>query len=455
MRLGTIKANGLAHSSYFLWDNGEAVVIDPRRDCSTYIARADRACVRIKYILETHCNEDYVIGSLDLQKRTNAEIAHSKATDFGYGEHALIEGDTCYIGNLKIEALHTPGHTNDSMSYVVYERLHENVPLMVFTGDTLFAGDVGRTDLLGEGAKRAQSERLYHSIFEKLLPLNDHVLVYPAHGAGSVCGHHMGVREWSTIGYERKMNRLLRLDETHFIRYLTTQQLPLPPYFQRARKLNTEGPPPASQQLRALETDEFEKLVNRRDATIIDTREPAAFAGSHIPGSLSIWLDGMSFFPGWVLADDEAIALVSERQTDAYTACIYLSRLGFDNVVGYLCRGIKDWRDRGKPFAHLKTCSVEQLKKAVDAGIINVLDVRQDTEWKQGHIKGAENIFVGYLKERSTDVPLDKPLAVHCSWGGRASLAASILLNLGYSSVYNVLGAIRAWKSSGYPLESA
>jgi len=455
MRLETIKANGLAHNSYFLWDNGEAVVIDPRRDCSTYIARAARRCVRIKYILETHCNEDYVIGSLDLQKKTNAEIAHSRATDFGYGEHALVEDDACYIGDLKIQALHTPGHTNDSMSYVVYERLHENVPLMVFTGDTLFAGDVGRTDLLGDGAKRTQSARLYHSIFEKLLSLGDHVVIYPAHGAGSVCGHDMGVRDWSTIGYEREMNPLLQLDETHFTRYLTTQALPLPPYFQRARKLNTQGPPPVSRERHALETDEFDKLVNRGDASVIDTREPGAFAGSHIPGSLSIWLDGMSFFPGWVLADGEAIALVNERPTDARVACTYLSRLGFDNVAGYLCRGIKDWRDRGRPFEHLKTCSVPQLKKAVDAGTVNVLDVRQDTEWKRGHIKGAKNIFVGYLKEQFADVPLDKPLAVHCSWGGRASLAASIIINLGYSSVYNVLGAIRAWNSSGYPLESS
>jgi hydroxyacylglutathione hydrolase len=277
--------------------------------------------------------------------------------------------------------------------------------------------------------------------------------MYPAHGAGSICGNNMSARAYSTVGYERQVNPLLRLQEDGFVRYLTQQQLSLPPYFSRTRELNVRGPPPMPQTLREADSDEFEKLVEDHATTTIDTREPGAFAGSHIPGSFSIWLDGVSVYPGWVLDDDEPVALVTERQEDAQVARTYLNRLGFDNVVAHLCNGMPDWRNRGKPIARLKTCSVEQLKNVVDRAAVIVLDVRDDHEWRDGHIKGAQHLFVGYLQQQVARVPRDTPLAVHCSWGGRASLAASILARNGYASVYNVLGAIRAWKSRRYPLE--
>jgi hydroxyacylglutathione hydrolase len=453
MRLETVTAEGLAHKSYFLSDHNEAMVVDPRRDCAIYVEMAARECTEIKYIFETHCNEDFVAGSLDLQRRTDAEIGHSKETHFRYGDHDLADGETFYVGDLRVEVLSTPGHTNDSLCFVVYERLDSRVPLNVFTGDTLFAGDVGRIDLLGSESARAQSKKLHSSIFEKLLPLGDHALVYPAHGAGSVCGNNMSARAHSTVGYERQLNPLLQLGEDGFVRYLTQQQLSLPPYFRRAHELNVRGPPPMPRTLREADCDEFEERVGAQATTTIDTREPGAFAGSHIPGSLSIWLDGVSVYPGWVLDDDEPVALVTERPLDAKVALTYLNRLGFDNVAAHLCNGMSDWRNHGKPIERLKTCSVEQLKKAVDRAAVNVLDVRDDHEWSEGHIKGAQHLFVGYLQQQVARVPRDVPLAVHCSWGGRASLAASILARHGYASVYNVLGAIRAWKSRGYPLE--
>jgi len=452
MRLETVTAEGLAHKSYFLSDHNEAMVVDPRRDCGIYVEMAVRECTEIKYIFETHCNEDFVVGSRDLQRRTDAEIGHSKETHFRYGDHDLAEGETFYVGDLKVEVLSTPGHTNDSLCFVVYERLDSRVPLIVFTGDTLFAGDVGRIDLLGTESARAQSKKLHSSIFEKLVPLGDDVLVYPAHGAGSVCGNHMSTRSYSTVGYERQLNPLLQLGEDGFVRYLTQQQLSLPPYFRRAQELNVQGPPPMPRTLREADSDEFEKLIEGHTATI-DTREPGAFAGSHIPGSLSIWLDGVSVYAGWVLADDEPVALVTERPEDAKVAQTYLNRLGFDNLAVHLCNGMPDWRNRGKPIARLKTCSVEQLKDAVDRAAVIVLDVRDDHEWRDGHIKEAQHLFVGYLKQQIAPVPRHAPLAVYCSWGGRASLAASILALHGYTSVYNVLGAIKAWKSRGYPLE--
>ncbi|MGA7076772.1 MAG: MBL fold metallo-hydrolase [Halobacteriota archaeon] len=454
MQLEIVKAKGLAHNSYLLSDHGEAIVIDPRRDCAIYAELAARECAQVKYVFESHCNEDFVVGSLDLQRQTDAEIGHSKETHFRYGDHKLADGDAFYVGDLKVEVVSTPGHTDDSLCFAVYERLHSDTPSFVFTGDTLLAGDVGRTDLLGTDAAIAQSKKLHSSIFERLLPLGDHLVVYPAHGIGSVCGHNMSTREFSTVGYERQMNPLLQLDEEHFVRYLTEQSLSLPPYFSRAHNLNIAGPPPMPQTVREVDANQFEGLTGTGAMTIIDTREPGAFAGSHIPGSLSIWLDGTSFFPGWVLGDDEPVALVTERPSDAEVARTYLSRLGFDSVAAHLCNGIPDWRNRGKPTARLKTCSVEQLKKSVERAAVNVLDVRDEPEWKEGHIKEAQHLFVGYLKQQFERIPQDKPLAIHCSWGARASLAASILLSLGFVNVYVVLGAIRAWKSLAYPLES-
>jgi hydroxyacylglutathione hydrolase len=452
MRLETIKAKGLAHNSYFLSDHGEAIVIDPRRDCAIYMELGIRECAQIKYIFESHCNEDLVVGSLDLQRQTGAEIGHSKETRFRYGDHNLADSETFYVGDLKVEVLSTPGHTNDSLCFVVYERLHSDTPLFVFTGDTLLAGDVGRTDLLGTEQTVAQSRKLYRSIFERILPLGDHLAMYPAHGAGSVCGHDIGARDASVLGYERRMNPLLQLDEEHFVHYLTSQHLSSPPYFRRAHDLNLEGAPTMPPTVREVNPNEFDELV-KGGMTVIDTREPGAFASSHVPGSLNIWLDGTSFFPGWVLNDDESVALVTERRSDTAVARTYLYRLGFDNVEAHLCNGIRDWRNRGKPIARLKTCSVDQLKKALDRTAVRVLDVRDEPEWREGHIKGAEHLFVGHLKQRFEGIPRDKPLAIHCAWGGRASLAASILLRLGLANTYVVLGAIRAWKSRGYPLE--
>ncbi|MGZ4910930.1 MAG: MBL fold metallo-hydrolase [Halobacteriota archaeon] len=452
MHLETVKAKGLAHHSYFLSDHGEAIVIDPRRDCAVYTEFGIQKCAQIKYIFESHCNEDLIVGSLDLQRQTGAEIGHSKETRFRYGDHNLTDNETFYVGDLKVEVLSTPGHTNDSLCFVVFERSDSNTPLCVFTGDTLLAGDVGRTDLLGMETIALQSKKLYRSIFERILPLGDHLDIYPAHGAGSVCGHNMSTRDASVLGYERQMNPLLQLDEERFVRSLTSQHLSVPPYFRRMRQLNLEGAPTVPHAVREVNVNDFDGLV-KVGTTVIDTREPGAFASSHVPGSLNIWLHGMSFFPGWVLNDDEPVALVTERPLDVEVARTYLSRLGFDDVKAHLCGGIPEWRNRGKPTARLKTCSVDQLKHALDRAAVRVLDVRDEPEWREGHIKGAEHMFVGHLKQRFADIPRDKPLAIHCAWGGRASLAASILLRLGLANTYIVLGAIKAWKSRGYPLE--
>ncbi len=454
MRLEIIESEGLAHKSYYLSDRGEALVVDPRRDCSIYRRLSRQECAKIIYILETHRNEDYVIGSLELQRMTDAEIAHSKETPFKYGEHNLGDGDILRVGRLRIQTLYTPGHTVDSLCYVVCESNASNVPMMVFTGDTLFVGDVGRTDLAGIGAWRRQSEKLYDSLHERVLPLGDHVNVYPAHGAGSICGHEISEREFSTIGYERRTNPLLMLDKESFVEHMMEQKLMRPPYFKKMEQYNLDGPPllheaPMPQ---LLSVDEFEEETQKSNIIIVDTREPEAFASSHISGSLNIWLDGLSFFPGWVLTYDQKILLVTERKEDVTAAKRYLLRLGFDKLVGYLCTGIREWRNRGKPMERLGNLSATMLKEKLDRNEFVLVDVREPSEWKEGYVAEAKRIYIGHLMEKSKSLPRDRPIACVCSVGYRGGLGASILKKMGFKEVYNVLGGMKAWKTFGYPV---
>ena len=317
MKLEIIKSEGLAHNSYYLSDEEEAIVIDPRRDCEIYTQLAQKECAKIKYILETHRNEDYVVGSLELQNMTEAEIGHSNSLPFKYGEHNFADGDTLSIGNIKIKVIYTPGHTNESLCYVVYPSGSE-VASMVFSGDTLFAGSVGRTDLYGKTAQPAQAEKLYNSIHEKLLPLGDHVLVYPAHGAGSVCGHSISGQEPTTIGYEKKTNPYLQLSKEEFIQKVVDEELVVPRYFRKMEEYNLNGPPLLSELSypKPFSLEEFEEEMQEPIVMIMDTRMPYAYAGSHIPNSLSMWLGGTSVYPGWLLDTNQYIVFVLERPSD-------------------------------------------------------------------------------------------------------------------------------------------
>ncbi len=454
MKLYTVKSEGLAHNSYLLSDSGEAAVIDPRRDCQVYMRIAQKECTKIRYILETHRNEDYIVGSLELKGLTNAEICHSKELPFKYGDHNLKDGETLNVGKLKIKALHTPGHTDESLCYALSDPEKTSDALLVFTGDTLFVGSVGRIDLYGEAAQPKQAEKLYLSISEKLLPLGNHVLVYPAHGAGSVCGNDIGTRAFSTIGYERKTNPFLNLGKNEFIKRALAQEFLLPPYFKKMEGYNQNGAPslrrlPAP---KPLSVAEFEAETHEADTIIVDTRLPYAFAGSHIPGSLSLWLGGTAVYPGWVLDYDKRVLFVLERASDIARVSAHFWRLGFDNIYGFLCPGIGEWQEQGKPISHLGTLSASELKERLSRFV--VLDVREPSEWKQeGTIKGAERVFFGYLRKKVEDMERDRRIAVTCSVGNRASTAASILKQKGFVEVYNVLGGMTAWTSLGYPVK--
>jgi hydroxyacylglutathione hydrolase len=452
VKLKTIKSEGIAHSSYFLSDGNEAAVIDPRRDCQIYLRLAQKECAKTRYILETHRNEDYVIGSFELQNMTDAEICHSNALPFKYGDQNLSDGDTLSVGNLKIKALYTPGHTNESLCYAVH-RGDQREALMVFTGDTLFVGSIGRTDLYGEEAHPSQAEKLYTSIHEKLLPLGDHVIIYPAHGAGSVCGHGISDQDYSTIGYEKKTNPYLQLDTEAFIQRALSEEMLVPPYFRKMEDYNLNGPPllrglPAPEPLGVAE---FEQEMRQPDTAVVDTRKPAAFAGSFIPDALSLWLGGTSAYPGWILDYTQKILFVHERKSDMNKVAAHFWRLGFDNQAGFLCPGISEWQERGKPISHIRTMAAPELKSRLEENPLLVVDVREPSEWKEGCIEGAKRIFFGHLAGKAGSLPKDKPVAVICSVGQRSSIGASILKKEGFQEVYNVLGGMTAWTSLGYP----
>jgi len=455
MRLKVVKSEGLAHNSYYLSDNGEAVVVDPRRDCEVYRQLAKKECSAIRLILETHRNEDYVVGSLELQNMTEAEIGHSDALPFKYGEHDLADGETLNVGNVKIQVLYTPGHTNESICYLIYPPGGAEAEL-VFSGDTLFSGAVGRTDLYGKARQPVQAEKLYISLHEKLFPLGNHLLVYPAHGEGSVCGHGISGQEPTTLGYEKKTNPYLHLSKEELVRKAVEEELVVPRYFRQMEEYNLNGPPllsdlafPKPFSLEAFEEEMQESLVR-----VMDTRMPYAYAGAHIPNSLSMWLDGTSVYPGWLLDVKQYLVFVHERPGDMDVAARRLRRLGFDNMCGYLCAGMNEWQESGNPISNTGTMSVVELKSKLDRSEVALLDVREPSEWREeGVAEGATTIFFADLPEKAGSLSQDKPIAVTCSVGNRSSISVSMLEKAGFRNVSNVLGGMNAWAKLGYPLK--
>ena len=439
MKLVTVKSEGLAHNSYYLSDEGEAAVIDPRRDCKIYKRLAEKECGETRYILETHRNEDYLVGSLELQSLTEAEIGHGKGLPFKYGEQRFDDGDTVNVGSLKIKVLSTPGHTNESVCYVVYTSENPKEVAFVFTGDALFVGSVGRTDLYGKEVQPKQAKKLFTSINEKLLPLGDHVVVYPAHGSGSVCGGNISSMEFSTLGYEKKTNPYLQLGEEAFVKRSMREVLVVPKYFKKMEELNLNGAPLLSELAfpRAMSLAEFEDHIKEPSMLVVDTRNPYAFAGSHIPCSLSLWLGGTSVYPGWVMPVEQYVVFVLERPSDINRVAVRFRRLGFDNMCGYLCPGMSERQEAGKPLSSFGALSAQQLKEKLAKKEVTLLDVREPHEWQEGYVKGAERIFFGDLEEKADSLPKDKPFAVTCSVGNRSSIGASILERKGFKDLYN------------------
>ncbi|VVB91655.1 Thiosulfate sulfurtransferase GlpE [uncultured archaeon] len=448
MFIERLVSEGLAHFSYIAGDDNNAFIIDPKRDVDSYIKIAESNCCRIRFVFETHCNEDYLIGSRELEKRTGCRIIHSDRLDFGYGEPAT-ENDTFDIGSIRIRVIETPGHSPESLSFVIYPSSGE-IPLAVFTGDALFYGNVGRTDLFGSEKTNEYSSMLYDSLHGKLLSLGEGTIVYPAHGAGSACGGEMADIEISTIGYERATNPILGLTREEFIEIKKNENIPLPPYFARMADHNLNGPPFLEPgRVEPMDALTFANVMG--NSTILDTRSPLSFAGAHIKGSYNIWLKGLPSFAGWIVDHEKDILIVTERQEDVKTAKRYLARVGLDKVKGYLCEGIEDWQNQGMMLEQSGIYTVDDLHEKLAENEQFLLDVRKEEEYTGGHIPGAVNIYVGELEKRLTEIPSDRPVVSVCSTGKRSGLGTSILTRGGFKNVHNLIGGMTAWKEKGYP----
>lgn len=450
MLFQAVKSEIVSHISYIISSKNEAAVIDPKRNCDVYLEIARRWESKIKYVFETHRNEDYVVGSVELAKATGARVFHGPGLSWGYGE-TLSDGQEFNLGLLKIKAFHTPGHSPESTCYVVYDGEADNHPVMVFTGDTLFVGDVGRTDFLGVNMTPVMSEKMYDSIVNRLLPLGDGVIVYPAHGAGSICGGKISEREVSTIGIEKATNPMLKLSREEFVAHKISEKHETPPYFKQMEVYNLEGPPLLGSMAApiAMKPSEFNEKI-KNGAYVVDVRTPVAFGGGHIPGSFSLPPSRLSL-AGWVLSYDKPILLVADAIGTVDFAVRNLVQLGFDRIEGYLANGLESWYKEGLPLAKLSLLTVHELNRLIDSGAdLLVLDVRRKNEWDEGHISGATRIYVGHLEKEAGKLPKNKPIVTICKTGNRSSFGASLLLRAGLRMVYNCLGGMDAWIKSGY-----
>lgn len=445
MQLKRYFIEGLAHASYLIGADGEAAVVDPKRDVDDYLADAERAGQKIIAILNTHPHADFASGFPELAARTGAKIYTSHLAPVKYDRVSAQDGERIRVGGLEIEMLETPGHSPDSLSFLVLESA---TPTTVFTGDLLFVNDVGRPDLRDADADpRALADQLYDSLFQKLLTLPDGVKVYPAHGAGSLCGRALGSAPFTTIGQEKQFNWAAQIkDRAEFVKQMTANLPDRPAYFAYDVGVNLRGATPFSElpPLGALTEAAIQQAV-REGAAVIDTRPAPFFGVGHFPGSLNIGL-GSALFSTWVgflVPGSQAIALVIGSAGIAPKARLELARIGFDNVLGYI------EADTLKETRQLSQLSVCDLKGALqrDGGPL-VLDVRTSGEWESGHIEGARHIPLPKLTANLTQLPKDDPLAVLCGSGYRSSIAASLLLAHGFNRVQNVMGGMGAYQET-------
>jgi hydroxyacylglutathione hydrolase len=456
MFLECVHSEGLAHLSYILGSNGEAAAIDPRRDCQIYVDIARQNDAAITYIFETHRNEDYVIGSHELSIRTGAQVHHGKALDFKYGK-PVSAGEAFELGDIRLTVIETPGHTYESISLALVDKSFGDDPVAVFTGDALFIGDVGRTDFFPDKAEEVAG-LLYESIFNEILPLGDHVILYPAHGAGSVCGSGMASREFSTLGYERKYNPILQFsDRQKFIAHKVNEHHYKPPYFRQMEIYNLNGTAPPLTTLpqpQPLSTDRFAKL-QEDGMEVLDIRSPEAFAGAFIPGSLAMPLNMIPAFAGWFLSYETKIGLVANDYEQVQTAVRYLLRLGYNKVVGYLHEGLQGWETSGRRYDRIPAVHVEELVRRIQENEeFTVLDVRKEEEFKKGHLPQSLHVYVGELPDNLHRIPRDRTVTTFCGSGRRAIIASSILKRNGFSVVEDSLGSMAACSAVGCPIET-
>ena len=449
----------LAHASYLLASGGEAVVVDPQRDVDLYLKAADAQGVKIRHIFETHLHADFVSGHRELAARTGAKIYIGARARAQFPHVPVEEGFELTVGALCIRVLETPGHTPESICLAILDQEKDQEKSSdvwaVLTGDTLFLGDVGRPDLSREYTPAQLAGMLYDSLHRKLMPLADDVLVYPAHGAGSLCGRNMRAERSSTIGTERLTNYALQIrSKDEFVTQLTLHLPARPEYFSQDAEINRAGASALSDlaELRRLAPAELD-CMQREGEIALDVRAGDAFAAGHVPGSVNIALSGQfATWAGTVLGLKAHPVLIVESEEQLAEARVRLARVGIEDLDGYLDGGVRAWKAAGFPLATLSQISPAELSEKLGQNRLQVLDVRREPEWETGHIAGAAWWPLDHFKVSTPEIDHDAPIAVHCKSGYRSAIACSLLLRAGFRSVCDVSGGLDAWQQAKLPV---
>jgi glyoxylase-like metal-dependent hydrolase (beta-lactamase superfamily II)/rhodanese-related sulfurtransferase len=459
MKIEQIYTGCLAQGAYFIHSNGEAVVIDPLREVSPYLKRAEELGVKIKYIFETHFHADFVSGHIDLAKKTGATIVFGpNEAPIGYDVHIAKDGEIFHVGNVTFELIHTPGHTMESSCYLLRDEKGEMHS--IYTGDTLFIGDVGRPDLaqkvIPDLTQDKLARHLYHSLRNKIMTLPDHLIVYPAHGAGSACGKKMSKETFDTLGNQKKTNYALdpNMTEDEFVKAVTTGLTPPPAYFPENVLMNIKGYESIDQVLNKgltpLSVEEFIAKAEETGALILDTRNPTDFVKGFIPNSINIGIDGQfAIWVGTLVLDiKQPILVVADpgREEEVVTR---LSRVGYDNSIGFLKGGFDAWKASGKEIDTIQSITAEEAAEMQKTQDLTIADVRKKSEYDSEHVIGAINAPLDYINESMQLLDKNKTYLVHCAGGYRSVVFNSILRARGYDKLIDVQGGFNAMKKSG------
>ncbi|CAA6828582.1 MAG: Metallo-beta-lactamase family protein [uncultured Aureispira sp.] len=458
MKLEQIYTGCLAQGAYYIESKGEAIIIDPLRETTPYIERAEKDGAKIKYILETHFHADFVSGHVDLAQKTGATIVFGPNAETGFEAYVAKDDEILQLGDVQIKVLHTPGHTMESTSYLLIDEQGKETAL--FSGDTLFIGDVGRPDLaVKTHLTRADlAAHLYNSLRKKIMPLADDVIVYPAHGAGSACGKNMSSETFDTLGNQKATNYALRADMTQeeFIKEVTSGLSKPPQYFPKNVLMNRNGYESLDvvfeRGIVALSPDAFEGIANETGALILDTRAPQVFKDAFVPNAINIGIDG-SFAPwvGALIVDlKQPIILVTEkgREKEVVTR---LARVGYDNVLGYLENGMEAWINSEKEIDQMISISATDFEQALVKGDLNVLDARRANEYLSEHIVVASNFPLDYINENIETLDKNKTYHIHCAGGYRSMITSSILKARGFHNLVDIAGGFKAISETAIP----
>ncbi len=444
----------LAHASYLLGSEGEAAIVDPQRDVDRYLEVADGHGLQIRYIFETHLHADFVSGHKELAARTGAQIYIGKQAGATFPHVDVRDGFELQFGKCRISVLETPGHTPESICVVVTDLERSATPWAVLTGDTLFIGDVGRPDLSKTHTPQQLAAMLYDSLHGKLMKLPNDVVVYPAHGAGSLCGRNMRAERSSTIGTERLTNYALQIStREEFVRQLTSNLPSRPEYFAQDAEINRGGAlslaelPP----LAPVPAGDLQAMM-AKGVPAVDVRPPDEFAAGHVPGSINIGLSGQ--FASWaaaLLGLNSRPVVIADTRERLDEARMRLARVGMEELAGYLQEGLSGWQDAGFPLAHLPQMTVHNLKDQLNNRDLHLIDVRRPAEWESGHLQYAQLWPLDSFPEALPALPVPAPIAVHCKSGYRSVIACSLLMRAGHTNITNVIGGYDAWQAANLP----